>query len=365
VYFGIGNAYITPRQALEDPDAMLYTTSVVKLDGETGELMWHHQGVPNDLYDWDMQLSPIYVDGDEPTILAGGKMGYVYALDPDSGDLRWKTPVGEHNGHDDDSRRALEDPGSVTITPPLKILPGPYGGVETNMAHRDGVVYAAVVNLGPTLTDLDVNFGGASGTFDFDGAAGEMVALDVATGEIVWSTELSSMPFGAATLSNDLVFTTSFDGKIFALSPEDGAIVWQDDLPAGTNSTVAIADDTLITAASYPQGRGQEPLVLAYRLGATGEPATITPPTTGTTTEPVDGAAVFSRSCGSCHTLSAAGAEGQSAPNLDDVTLTPEAVEQQVRYGGGGMPAFEAQLSDEEIVTVARYVAEEAGAGTP
>ena len=87
--------------------------------------------------------------------------------------------------------------------------------------------------------------------------------------------------------------------------------------------------------------------------------------TEGTTTEDegsADGAAVFaSAGCGSCHTLSAAGSNGTTGPNLDDLQPDKETVEQQVRTGGGGMPAFEGQLSDQEIEAVAEYVSENAG----
>ena len=121
-------------------------------------------------------------------MVSAGKMGYVYAIDPANGKLIWKVPVGDHNGRDNDSRKALADPGSVTITPPIEIEPGVYGGVETNMAYQDGVVYAAISNLATTMSDLDVNYGGATGTFDYEGNEGEMVALDVKTGRVIWTT---------------------------------------------------------------------------------------------------------------------------------------------------------------------------------
>jgi mono/diheme cytochrome c family protein len=82
---------------------------------------------------------------------------------------------------------------------------------------------------------------------------------------------------------------------------------------------------------------------------------------TTTTEGGADGAAVFANSCGSCHTLEAAGTSGTTGPNLDDVQPDAETVEEQVRNGGGGMPAFEGQLSDDEIEAVAAYVAESAG----
>jgi len=68
-----------------------------------------------------------------------------------------------------------------------------------------------------------------------------------------------------------------------------------------------------------------------------------------------------SAGCGGCHTLADAGASGTTGPNLDELKPSFEAAEAQVREGGGGMPAFEGNLSDDEIANVAAYVAEAAG----
>jgi mono/diheme cytochrome c family protein len=90
--------------------------------------------------------------------------------------------------------------------------------------------------------------------------------------------------------------------------------------------------------------------------------AATTAATTAETTEGgADGAAVFASNCGTCHTLAAAGTDGTTGPNLDDLKPDEETVEAQVRSGGGGMPAFEGQLSDDEIEAVATYVSESAG----
>jgi mono/diheme cytochrome c family protein len=75
-----------------------------------------------------------------------------------------------------------------------------------------------------------------------------------------------------------------------------------------------------------------------------------------------DGKAVFSESCGSCHTLSAAGTSGQVGPDLNETSLDAGEIEEIVRGGRGGMPAFGGELSDAEIAAVAKYVAD---AGTP
>ena len=64
-----------------------------------------------------------------------------------------------------------------------------------------------------------------------------------------------------------------------------------------------------------------------------------------------------SAGCGNCHTLAAANATGAVGPNLDELQPDAATVEEQVRSGGGGMPAFEGELSDDEIAAVAEYVA--------
>ena len=103
-----------------------------------------------------------------------------------------------------------------------------------------------------------------------DAATGVMVAIDQATGKIKWQHQFSSSPYGAATVSNDLVWTTTFDGTLWALNKNTGAVVWHTKLPAGTNSPVAIDGDTVLTGAGFPEGKGQKATFIAYRIGATG-----------------------------------------------------------------------------------------------
>jgi mono/diheme cytochrome c family protein len=65
-----------------------------------------------------------------------------------------------------------------------------------------------------------------------------------------------------------------------------------------------------------------------------------------------------SAGCGSCHTFADAGSTGTIGPNLDESSVDFEAAAEQIRTGGGGMPAFEGQLSEQEIADVAAYVTE-------
>ena len=109
-------------------------------------------------------------------------------------------------------------------------------------------------------------------------------------------------------------------------------------------------------------------LALAIALGVTacgdGDDEAAETTTEETTTDGdafAAGRSVFVANCGSCHTLSEAGTTGSIGPALDGLTLDVGAIESQVRTGGGGMPAFEGDLSDEEIENVSAYVAEAAG----
>jgi mono/diheme cytochrome c family protein len=82
----------------------------------------------------------------------------------------------------------------------------------------------------------------------------------------------------------------------------------------------------------------------------------------GGTSPAEPGAAVFADAgCGDCHTLEAAGSTGKTGPDLDEAEPTAAEVEKQVREGGGGMPSFEDDLSDQEIMDVAEFVSSSAG----
>ena len=60
--------------------------------------------------------------------------------------------------------------------------------------------------------------------------------------------------------------------------------------------------------------------------------------------------------CGVCHTLQAAGSEGQIGPNLDILRPQMAQIISAVTDGIGVMQAWEGILTDEEIEAVAYYV---------
>jgi cytochrome c553 len=73
--------------------------------------------------------------------------------------------------------------------------------------------------------------------------------------------------------------------------------------------------------------------------------------------DPAAGKEVFaSAGCGSCHTFADAGTSGTVGPDLDQSTVDFDAAVTQITNGGGGMPPFSGQLSEEQIANVAAYV---------
>jgi alcohol dehydrogenase (cytochrome c) len=92
-------------------------------------------------------------------------------------------------------------------------------------------------------------------------------ALNLTTGKVKWDVKVSSLPVGAATVSNDLLFTTLFDGTVLAIDRDTGKIVYRRRLPTTTNAPIAIAGRTvIIPAGDAGKRRRVDPQVVAYSL---------------------------------------------------------------------------------------------------
>jgi outer membrane protein assembly factor BamB len=261
VTFGIGNPYQSAATAIADPSAQLYTDSDVNLDAATGKLRWYYQGLANDFMDHDLQSSPIAatING-APAIIGSGKLGVVFAMNASTGKLIWKTPVGEHSRSDGYSAEALDH--TLKLTAPYRILPGSLGGVLTDMSMAGGSVYVATVDLPFTVPKMSYPLGIPDGN-----GTGEIVALNLATGRVEWDTKVPAMPFGATTVSNDLVVTTLYTGVLVALNRSTGAIVYRHSLPASTNAPIAIAGNAIVVPAGGSTvfgAKGGSPQVVTY-----------------------------------------------------------------------------------------------------
>jgi alcohol dehydrogenase (cytochrome c) len=258
LYWGTANPYpwggsrARPNGGMY-PGPVRHTDSLLVLDGRTGKLLWSDQVTPHDVRDYDFQLPPLLV-GD--VVIGAGKAGRVIAWNRASGTRRWEADVGVHRN----------DRGPLP-TRPAQVCPGLLGGVETPMASADGRVFVPVVDL-----CFRESAYGTSGlrfySTDYSKGTGSLVALEASTGRRLWSRRFRSPNFGCATVAGGVVYTATYDGRVYGLSTESGSIVAQARMRAGINACPAIAGRTLLVGAGADHPGFPAPVfeLVAYRL---------------------------------------------------------------------------------------------------
>ncbi len=256
-YWGTSNPYPFPGadgfpNGESRPGDNKWTDSILAVDLDNGELRWGHQAVAHDLFDHDTILTAVVdLEGDarSQVIISTGKLGRVIGLDP-NGNVLWDTPIGTHKNDDLDSFE-----GELTV------LPGAAGGVVTPIAVADGVVYLPMVNAPITYAGPEQSSSGEK--TELGSINSQLVAIDAATGDILWDVELPGDSFGGATVVNDLVFTSVLTGLIIAFDRETGERVLAFQAPGGINGWPAVVDDRLV----IPIGFGEPPVLLSLALG--------------------------------------------------------------------------------------------------
>jgi outer membrane protein assembly factor BamB len=213
-------------------------------------------------------------------VIDGGKAGVLIELDAQTGKLLWQRPVGAHQGHENDGLLTEHaKPGSPVSLPAHYCLePSIYGGILTQLASNGSSTFAAVNDLALAASPAGYTGSPAAVIKAVITAPGEMVAVNQDTGTVEWDTPLPSSPYGAATVTNDVVITTTFHGYLYALDAATGAVVFKTPMSAGSNAPVAVDGDYVIAGAGAPQSTEQQPMIIAYKLGGTGKlPDTVGP----------------------------------------------------------------------------------------
>jgi alcohol dehydrogenase (cytochrome c) len=235
------------------PGPARYTDSLIVLDARTGKLLWYDQVTPHDIRDYDFQATPILakVRGSD-LVFGAGKAGRVIAWERASRRRRWTAVVGLHRNDVGPLPRRL-----------VTVCPGLLGGVETPMAYADGRLFVPVVDLcgsGSATTSQKLT------TVDPFRGRGRLVALDAATGHVLWERRLPSPDFGCATVSNDLVFTSTYEGSVYAFAVGTGKLVWHERMRAGMNACPSVVGDPVLVGAGIRLKRGATPEIVAFGL---------------------------------------------------------------------------------------------------
>jgi quinoprotein glucose dehydrogenase len=160
----------------------LFTQTLVAVDVETGERVWHYQTVHHGLWDYDLPAAPILMDINVagqavPAIAQITKQGFVFTFDRRTGEPVWEIeerPVPQSNV-----------PGEVTSpTQPFPTLPPPFerqGSTVDNLIDFTPELRAQALEIassyvtGPLFTPPSIagtNPGDTQGTIQLPGSQG-------------------------------------------------------------------------------------------------------------------------------------------------------------------------------------------------
>ena len=248
LYFGTGN----PAPDFDGevrPGDNLYTDCVVAVNPDNGQMRWHYQHNPHDLWDYDSISENILFDLDGRKLMGHfNKNGYAYVLDRTDGSVVRVFPFVDRITWGE-----VDPTGKITVKvypdkegDPVHFWPGPGGGKEwTHAAYspRTQLFYVPVQDVGATATRRrrefreSIPYWGAGVAVDSENMAGSVSAFDPATGREVWRWR-NEVPMCASVLATggDLVFAGEPSGEFNALNARTGELLWRFQCGSGHHS---------------------------------------------------------------------------------------------------------------------------------
>jgi alcohol dehydrogenase (cytochrome c) len=249
MYWGTGNPAPDFDGGVREGDN-LYTDSVIAVDPDNGQIRWHYQYNPHDLWDYDSTMENILFDVHRRKLLAHfDKNGYFFVLDRTNGELVRVTPFVDRItwGEIDANGKVTPKVYPEKEGEPVKFWPGPAGGKEwTHAAYspRTQLFYAPVQDVGAEVTlrhrefKESIPYWGASVVVDSADMYGSVSAFDPLTGKEVWRWR-NEVPMCASVLATggDLVFAGEPTGEFNALNARTGELLWQFQTGSGHHSS--------------------------------------------------------------------------------------------------------------------------------
>jgi len=249
LYIGTGNPCPDFDGEVREGDN-LYTDCVVALDADSGEIQWHYQYTPHDLWDYDSTMENILFELDGRKVLAHfDKNGYFFVLDRTNGELVSVTPFVDRIdwGEIDANGKVTPKRYPEKEGEPVHFYPGPAGAKEwTHAAYspKTGLFYVPVQDVGATATRRrrefkeSIPYWGAGVQVDAEDHAGSISAFDPATGGETWRWK-RGLPMCASVLATagDLVFAGEPTGEYNALDARTGEHLWKFQCGSGHHSS--------------------------------------------------------------------------------------------------------------------------------
>ncbi|MBQ0927739.1 PQQ-dependent dehydrogenase, methanol/ethanol family [Saccharopolyspora endophytica] len=238
LYAGTGNPAPDFDGAVREGDN-LYTDSVIAVDVDAGEIRWHYQCTPHDVWDYDSTMENILFDQDGRKMLGHfDKNGYFFVLDRTNGELISVTPYVDRIDWGTITRDGKVTPRKYPDAEgePVHFYPGPAGAKEwTHAAYspRTELFYVPVQDVGATATRRrrefreGIPYWGAGVQVDADDMRGCISAFD-SKGEEKWRWR-NNLPMCSSVLTTagDLVFAGTPSGEFVALDARNGEKLWE------------------------------------------------------------------------------------------------------------------------------------------
>lgn len=371
VYFGVGNG--TPwNQVYRDPTMgdNLFLASIVAVNADTGEYVWHYQETPAETWDYDA-VSPLSVvdltmDGQQQRVLLqASKNGFFYVIAARTGKLLKATPFVDLNWADGVDMKT----GRPRVKPEARYPAGSKGfnlfpggaqgahGWQGNAYSPDtgliyiptGHAYSPMVydpnyKASDTGTNLGIDFGAMRTWYishpeEKRSSTSLLQAWDPKTGKRVWAgDEHPGATGGAVATAGGLVFQGNGTGNhLRAFDANTGKVLWAFDAQTSVlappisyelDGKQYIAVSVGGAASDYYAPNYSRLLVFSLD-GKTKLPPTtpytprpLAPPPLDSRATPADvqaGEQLYARNCAMCHGDRGRQARGQ----FPDLTRTP------------------------------------------
>ena len=414
LYIGVGNGTAWNR-SVRSPEGgdNLFVSSIVALNPDDGEYVWHYQTTPGDHWDYTATqhiiLANLELDGKTRKVLMQApKNGFFYVLDRETGELlsaekfapaNWATHVDMETG------RPVENPEADWSEEPKLVSPGPIGAHNwqpMSYSPQTGLVYIpmqeAIALFAP---GGDTEFTG-KGTWHMGSAPialpedpeemagataahkGHLIAWDPVEQKEVWRQSYVTL-WNGGTLSTagGLVFQGTADGRFVAYSDVDGNKLWE--TPANTGVMAGpvsyeIDGEQYVTVAAgwggaFPLALGgisspakvqSEARILTFKLGGKetlpppeNDPLPFPEPQQVTAdAETIDkGRQIYNHRCGMCH-----GPNTIAGSVISDLRYMSEETHKMFNgilagaYTNKGMPNLMDVLSEDDVEAVHQYI---------
>ena len=264
IYIGTGNGgpYDMKLRAVGIQDN-LFVASVVALNAQTGEYLWHYQYNPLEVWDWkataDIILAELPIDGQKRKVLMQAPSnGFFYVIDRHTGKLISAEKIGKVNWADRidiATGRPVERPGIRYENAPITLYPGVLGAHNwqaMSFSPQTGLVYIPYMQAGSKywrseamepfgkkplyqgFYQIGVNYDiSVDPTDPMDGRS-SLLAWDPVKQKLRWRVDHPTIfNGGTAVTAGGLVFQSLETGQLVAYDAKDGSQRWSYDVGHG------------------------------------------------------------------------------------------------------------------------------------